>query len=120
MLDPKDEKGFKTESMCNLAIVESRVNKNVEPLLSFVKNNTDKRFWEAAYFNIIRHYSSAKDTGKIIDTYEEALKKIPGNTDVIMNYARFIFRNKIKDRYERGLKLVKKVHICALVGFTRE
>jgi tetratricopeptide (TPR) repeat protein len=108
-LDPNDEKGFKTESMCNLAIIEARVKKNVEPLLSFIENNTDKRFWEPAYYNLLGYYMREKDTGKVIDTYEGALKKIPGNTDLLIDYARYISQNKVKDKYDRGMELAKKV-----------
>ncbi len=108
-LDPNDEKGFKTESMCYLAVIEARVNKNIQPLLSFIESNTDERFWETAYYNLLRYYSRAKDTGKVIDTFEGALKKMPGNTDLIIDYARYIAQNKIKDQYERGIELAKKV-----------
>lgn len=108
-LDPDDEKGFKTESLCCIAVYESRVNKNIEPLLSFIKSNTDERFFETAYYNLIRYYRRAKDTDKLMDTFEEALKKMPGNTDLIIDYARNISQNKIKDKYERGMELAKKV-----------
>jgi tetratricopeptide (TPR) repeat protein len=108
-LDPNDEKGFKTESVCNLAVIEARINKNIEPLLSFIESNRDERFWEPAYYNLLRYYSIAKDTVKIIDTFEGALKKIPGNTDLLIDYARYISQNKIKDKYERGMELAKQV-----------
>lgn len=108
-LDPNDEKGFKTESMCYSAIIESMVNKNIEPLLSFIESNTDERFWEPAYNHLLRYYRKAKDTGKIVDTYESALKKMPGNTDFIIGYARYISQNKVKEQYERGMELAKKV-----------
>jgi tetratricopeptide (TPR) repeat protein len=108
-LDPNDEKGFKTESMCNLAIIEAMVNKKIEPLLSFIDSNTNERLWEPAYYTLLRYYLREKDTGKVIDTYEGALKRIPGNMDLIIDYARYISQNKIKDKYERGMELVKKV-----------
>ncbi|MGD2092661.1 MAG: tetratricopeptide repeat protein [Candidatus Aminicenantes bacterium] len=108
-LDPNDEKGFKTESRCYLAVIESRVNKNIKPLLSFIESNTEEQFWEPAYYNLLRYYRRAKDTGKIIETFEGALKKMPENTDLLIDYARYISQNKIKDKYKRGMELVKKV-----------
>jgi tetratricopeptide (TPR) repeat protein len=108
-LDPNDEKGFKTESTCYLAVIESRVNKNIEPLLSFIESNTDERFWETAYSSLLRYYMREKDTNKIIAAFEEAIKKMPENTEFIVNGIRYISQNQIKEQYERGMELAKKV-----------
>lgn len=108
-LDPDDKKGFKTESLCHIAIYESNVNKNIEPLLKFIGNNNDEAFFETSYYALIRYYRKAKDTGKVIAAYEEAIKKMPGKTGWMIDFARHISRNKIETQYERGIELVKKV-----------
>lgn len=108
-LDPNNEKGFKTESVCNLAIIESMVNKNIQPLLSFIESNTDERFWEPAYYSLLRYYMREKDTNKMIAAFEGAIKKMPENTEFIVNGIRYISKNKIKDKYELGMELAKKI-----------
>jgi len=108
-LDPNDEKGFGTESRCYVAVHEARANKNIKPLLSFISNNSDKRFFDLSYSSLVYYYRKTKNHQKVVEAGEEALKKMPGDLDWIINYTRYVFANQIKNKYDRGLKLVEEV-----------
>ena len=99
-LDPSDKKGFNTESKCHVAVHDARANKNIKPLLAFVSNNSDKRFFDLSYSSLVRHYKKMKNHQKVVEVSEEALKKMPGDIDWIINYTRYVFTNQIKDRYD--------------------
>lgn len=107
-LDPDDEKGFKDESTFQLAVYEARNKKNIEPLESFMASNTDERFFEEGYFNLVRFYRNEKNTDKLIEIYEEGIGKMPAHAGALNQYAWFIYENKIKEKYVRGIELAKK------------
>jgi tetratricopeptide (TPR) repeat protein len=107
-LDPEDEKGYKAESTCQIAVNEARVNNNIEPLLTFMANNPDERFYNLGYSTILRCYKRAKDEEKVIGTYEEALKKMPSDAGWMNDYAKYIFANKIENMYDRAIAVALK------------
>lgn len=107
-LDPKDKKGYKTESLCHTAVYESRVNKNIKPLLSFIASNKDKKFFMHSYYGLVSYYGKSKNKDKVIQTFEEGLKKMPENTEWMADYARYVVKEKIEKRYERAIELAKK------------
>jgi Tfp pilus assembly protein PilF/thioredoxin-related protein len=107
-LDPDNEKGYKAVAMFNLAAIDVRLKKNVSLLETFMKNNTDKRFYEPGYKSMIRFYSKAKDTEKVMEIYETALEKLGANADYMNRYAWFIYKNRLKEKYSRGIQLVQK------------
>ena len=107
-LDPADEKGFKVESMFHAAAYEARINKNIKPLQLFMASNSDRSFFDLGYYNLIRYYKYAKDTNMVIEIYEEAIKKMPTNTNWMNNYARDIFQFKIESLYDRGIELTQQ------------
>jgi len=108
-LDPNDEKGYKTESTFQIALYEGRYNKNIEPLQKFLAGSTNEKFLDKGYNNLIRYYKyMMRDTIKIIQTYEEALKKMPANTNWMNSYAEDIFQTKVKKLYDRGAELAQE------------
>lgn len=108
-LDPADKRGFNTESKCHVAVHEARSNKNIKPLLAFVANNSDKRFFDMSYSGLIIYYRNMKNHQKVVETAEEALKKMPGNSQWMLYYVRYIHDHKIERKYDRGKKLIEEV-----------
>ena len=107
-LDPNDQKGYRTESLCRTSVYESRVNKNIKSLLSFIASNTDEAFFMPSYHGLARYYSKEKNNKKVIHTFEEGMKKMPENTRWMTDYARYIINKKIENQYERAIKLARK------------
>lgn len=107
-LDPGDKKGYKTEATCYTALHEARFNKNVKPLLSFIAGNTNKEFYSVSYYGLISYYMKEKNTAKVNEVFEEALKKMPEDIGLMVGYSRYIFREKLESKYGRALELAKK------------
>ena len=107
-LDPNDEKGFKTESIFNLALYDARFEKNVDPLLKFMAQNSNEKYYENGYYNILNYYKKTKDQDGMVKTYETMVKKIDANAGLFNQYAWFIYEERMKDKYDRGIKLAKK------------
>ncbi len=107
-LDPDDHRGHKTESLFQLAVYEARVRKNIEPLQKFMAVEINEKYLQAGYSNIIRYYLRNKNNNKLIEIYEIAISKMPEAANVMNEYAWFIYKNKIKDKYDRGIVLAKK------------
>ncbi|OQX94726.1 hypothetical protein B6I21_09145 [candidate division KSB1 bacterium 4572_119] len=107
-LDPADSKGFKTESVFNLNVYKARYKQNVEPLQNFMDKNTDEKYFETGYSNLLRCYSKAKDQDKVVATYEAAVNKMASNHNIFNAYAWFIYEEKLAHKYDRGIELAKK------------
>ncbi|MCP4152210.1 MAG: thioredoxin fold domain-containing protein [bacterium] len=108
-LDPSDEKGFKSESMYMVSAIEYWAKKNIEPLKSFVTVNTDKRFFKPSYDILIRFYTGKKEFAKAAEMYEVAISKLSEDTFLMNDYAWYIYKNRLKDKYPHGIELAKKV-----------
>jgi len=107
-MDPEDEKGFKSESVFNLAVFETRINGNIEPLQNFIAACTDPDLLYQSYGILASHFIRTEKLDKAAELYEEALKKLPDNADLMTDYAMHIFTNKVEDKYETGFELAKK------------
>ena len=107
-LDPENKKGFKAESNFNLAVYEARYQKNVTPLTKFMNQNSDDQYFPNGYSELLNYYNKVKDKNKLIETYEAAVEKMSANYNLFNQYAWYIFKDKIKDKYDRGIELAKK------------
>jgi tetratricopeptide (TPR) repeat protein len=107
-LDPENEKGFKTESIFNLALYETRYEKNAEPLIKFMTQNSDEKYYEQGYYNLLGYYKKTKDQDGLVKTYETMVTKMDSDAGLYNQYAWFIYQEKMKDKYDRGIKLAKK------------
>jgi len=107
-LDPKDSKGYKTESTYYIALTELTTNKNTQPLDDFIAKTTDEEYLHMAYRSIARHYMRQKDNDKVMTTYDEALTKMPKNPRVFYEYTNAILRLKMESHYGKVEDLTRK------------
>jgi tetratricopeptide (TPR) repeat protein len=107
-LDPQNEKGFKTESVFNLALYETRYKKNAEALIKFLTQNSDEKYYEQGYSNLLGYYKKTKDQESMVKTYETMVTKMDADAGLYNQYAWFIYQERKKDKYDRGIKLAKK------------
>lgn len=107
-LDPEDTKGHKAEASYNLALHEARANQNIEPLKAFMATNSEEEYLTTSYATLANHYQRARDTDKVIETYDEALQKMPENSTIMFYYASTIISNKIENLYPKALELIQK------------
>lgn len=107
-LDTEDQKGYREESTYEIAVYESRSNKNVEPLKAFIATNPSEKYLKNAYSNLAFSYQRLKDNENMVATYKEALTKFPENANMMSSFARAIFGSKIENLYEKGLELNEK------------
>lgn len=104
-LDPKDNRGYKTEATYYMALNELRNNKNPEPIISFIATHKEEKYIAEAFPNLAVYYVRAKENDKALETYLEAVEKLPNNVGMIHGYAGYVFRTKIEDEYAKALKL---------------
>jgi len=107
-LDPNDEYGFGEESRYELAIHEARSNKNIDPLLGFIKGTANEDYLVKGYSTLINYYRNENDTSKVVTAYEEVISKMPDNVDLLNSYAWDIYTAKKQDMYDRGIELAKR------------
>ena len=107
-MDPKDEKGFRSESTYNLAVYELRTNSKIEPIQDFIATCTDREHLYQSYANLATHFIQSEKLEEASELYEEALEKMPENADLLTDYSMFVFTSKIEDSYEKGFERAKK------------
>ena len=86
-LDPENQKGFQEESSYELAVYESRSNRNPEPLKAFIATNPSEKYLKNAYSNLAFSYQRLKDNDNMVATYEEALTKFPDDANMMISFA---------------------------------
>jgi tetratricopeptide (TPR) repeat protein len=59
-------------------------------------------------YNLINYYSNIDDTGKLIETFEEAIAREPDSAGLMNYYASTIVSKAIESHYDRGIEVVKK------------
>ena len=109
-LDIDNQKGYSDESRYHIATYEARVKKNIYSLHTFLQTTTSYRFIERGYPNLINYYKKLenKNPNQLIKFYEESLEKMPNNSAMLNNYAWYIFKNKIENKYDKGIELAQK------------
>lgn len=106
--DPGDEKGFKSEATFSLAVYETRINGNTEPLRQFIAGCTDPDLLYRSYGILASQFIQKERFDEALALYEEALERMPDNADLMADYAMFVFTSKIEDKYELGYERAKK------------
>ena len=108
-LDPEDQKGYKEECTYEIAVWNSRANRDPEPIKAFIAAYPDsEKFLKNAYSNLAYTYQRAQDKENVAATYEIILQKFPDDARMMSSYASSIFSMKMEDLYEKGLELNKK------------
>lgn len=106
--DPGDERGFKPEATFNLAVYETRINGNTEPLRQFIAGSTDPDLLYRSYGILASQFIQKERFEEALALYEEALGRMPDNADLMADYAMFVFTSKIEDKYQLGYERAKK------------
>ncbi len=109
-IDPQNEKGYADEANYRMAVHAVRKDNDIEPLRSFLRKTSNRRFIESGYTTMASSYARLKDMNpeKAIELYEEALSQLPDDTDLLNEFAWFIHENQLKDHYGRGIELANK------------
>ena len=107
-LDPENQKGYQEECTYEIAISESRANRDPEPIKAFIASYPEsEKFLKNAYSNLAFTYQRAQDKKNVAATYEIILQKFPEDARMMSSYASSIFNMKMEDLYEKGLDLNK-------------
>ncbi len=81
---------------------------NPNPLRHFAQKCTNDQQKYFAYGSLAHYYDRKQDQPNAIQTYEEAVNALPDNPALMNSYAWFIFQNRVKDKYQRGIALARK------------
>ena len=61
-----------------------------------------------SYNGLASYYAKMKKAEKAIAVFEEGLKKMPKNAGWMWNYASYIARERMEDKFDRAIELAKK------------
>lgn len=103
-LDSEDEKGHKEEATFEIAVFEADTNRNVEPLQAFIASEPRVDYLIRAYSSLASSFQRMKEPEKAIETYEEALTKLPDNARLNYSYASTVFNSEMEDLYDKALE----------------
>jgi len=81
---------------------------NPNPLRHFAQNCNNDQQKYFAYSSLAHYYDRKQDQPNALQIYEEAVNTLPDNPALMNSYAWFIFQNRVKDRYQRGIALARK------------
>jgi tetratricopeptide (TPR) repeat protein len=81
---------------------------NPNPLRQFARKCTNNQQKYFAYSSLAHYYDRKQDQPNAVQTYEEAIKALPDDPALMNSYAWFIFQNRVKDKYQRGIALARK------------
>jgi len=59
-------------------------------------------------YNLVTYYSNIEDKEKIIETFENGIKKFPDNAGMKSSYASSINSMKIVSKYDKGIEIMEK------------
>jgi tetratricopeptide (TPR) repeat protein len=107
-LDPENSLGHSEEASYQIAYYEARYNRNAEPIKAFIASDPDEKYLFQSYMVLTSVYQRKDDTENVIAAYEEALKRMPDNARMMVDYANAIFTMQIESHYEKGLELNQK------------
>lgn len=107
-LDPEDGKGHNTEANFEVAVFEARTNQNIEPLKAFIASGPEEDYLANAYTNLASTLQRNKEYEKAVETYEEALTKLPDNARLNYSYASAVLSAQLEDLYEKALERNEK------------
>ena len=107
-LDPDDSVGFGTESRGYLTVYHLYKTGEDQPLIQILNEPAAAPYLELGYNALLRYYSRNNQYDKASAIYEDILKKFSLHTNYMNGYAWFIYQNKIRKKYERGIELARK------------
>lgn len=103
-----DTSGFYQECKYKIAECEYILNGNIDKLKEYIKTEANNDFVPKAYEYLLSDYINKKDKNNCLIFCDEAINKYPESWEVLNKYAWIIFVFKIKDDYEKALKMAQK------------
>jgi tetratricopeptide (TPR) repeat protein len=107
-LDAQDVNGYGEECRGFIAVHTLRTTDDDQPLIVFLEQATNKTNLEQGYNVLIRFYRQKEMPDKLLSTYEQVIKRLPDNADFMNDYAWYLYSQKLKDHYERGIQLAQQ------------
>jgi len=107
-LDPRDAYGHNEECRGYIAVYILRTTGDDQPLIHLLDHSSDQAHLEEGFNALIRYYQQKEMQAKLFRAYEQAIQKLPENTDFMNGYAWYIYEQKAKDRYEQGIGITRR------------
>lgn len=105
--DPKDEAGFHEESYFYKSKQTLWNDKNSKPLEKILSKTSNKKFIVEGYNNLLNFHYGNKDPEEKFSLFNDAIKKMPENTDFMNQYAWYIFTKKVESKYDEAIKITQ-------------
>jgi tetratricopeptide (TPR) repeat protein len=107
-LEPDQQSEPYLNSEFNIAEYYAYDEDNPDPLRQLAQKCSNDQQKYFAYSSLTHYFDRKKDQPNAIQTYEEAIKALPDNPALMNSYAWFIFQNRVKDKYQRGIALARR------------
>ncbi|MCP4180153.1 MAG: DUF255 domain-containing protein [bacterium] len=106
--DNNDVNGY--HSVCRFVLAENEYyyTNKIDKLIEYVQDFTDTELGPKAYSYITNSLRNKKDKINCIKMCSEAYNKYPTDPDILNKYAWSIYVFKLKEEYNKALKLVEK------------
>ena len=109
-LDTSAAREYVDEAEFRIRFYEARNNKEISGLHAFLKETENARYLETGYPAMLYYYGKSKEPA--LDThialFEEAMERLPGNADILSDFAWFVNDNKVEKEYQRAIELAKE------------
>ena len=107
-LDPEDRLGYSEESRGYLATQHLYDTGDDGPILELLRQTSNTESINKGYQVLIRYYKSRKINENVVNTYENALKRLNDDSNLMNGYAWYVYENKLADRYENAISYARK------------
>jgi pentatricopeptide repeat protein len=107
-LDPRDTHGYNEECRGYIAVYTLNTTENDQPLLEWLDQASNEEYLERGYNALVRFYSRHEMPDKAMAIYEQMIKRLPENADLMNGYAWYIYQQKSKEHYGRGIELAQQ------------
>jgi len=82
-------------------------DKNSKPLEKILSKTSNKKFIVEGYNNLLNFHYGNKDPEEKFSLFNDAIKKMPENTDFMNQYAWYIFTKKVESKYDEAIKITQ-------------
>ncbi len=106
--DPENIAGYTEEAKFHSALYAATEKADPEPLQNFIAKTDNAEYLKTGYVSLIRYYESQGEAKHALQLYAKALEKFPNSVDLLNGCAWFIYEQKLRDEYERGIRLAKR------------
>jgi tetratricopeptide (TPR) repeat protein len=107
-LDPDDQFGYATDCNEYMAVHQLFTNGDDVPLVTLLKEISEEKYIDLGYDALIEYYERNHLQEKTLSAFEAVIEILPENADYMNRYAWYIYENKIKDQYDKGIEYATK------------